>query len=23
AAKAGIAASDGDVSYNVGVNFEF
>ncbi|EPM9562335.1 YadA C-terminal domain-containing protein, partial [Escherichia coli] len=21
--KAGIAASDGDVSYNVGVNFEF
>ncbi|HIB0059070.1 TPA: YadA C-terminal domain-containing protein, partial [Escherichia coli] len=22
-AKAGIAASDGDVSYNVGVNFEF
>ncbi|WP_311240795.1 YadA C-terminal domain-containing protein [Escherichia coli] len=23
AAKAGVAASDGDVSYNVGVNFEF
>ena len=23
AAKAGIAASDGDVSYNIGVNFEF
>lgn len=23
AAKAGVATSDGDVSYNVGVNFEF